>query len=105
MPVHRIQILIGLAMACAAGPATAELEPVEQAIVAAGTLDPVAVKEAMDVTEFSTILGTFTFDNQVNPTYPGQVGQWQNGEFEIVSPSDDATAEPIFPKADWPAPE
>jgi glutamate carboxypeptidase len=35
MPVRRIQILIGLAMACAAGPATAELEPVEQAIVAA----------------------------------------------------------------------
>jgi branched-chain amino acid transport system substrate-binding protein len=74
----------------------------QQAIEAAGTLDPVAVKEAMDTIEFNTLLGTFRFENQLNPVYPGQVGQWQNGEFEIVSFAEDRTAEPIFPKA-WPA--
>ena len=74
----------------------------QQAIEAAGTLDPVAVKEAMDTTEFNTILGTFRFENQLNPVYPGQIGQWQNGEFEIVSPTDDRTADPIYPKPAWP---
>ena len=74
----------------------------QQAIEAAGTLDPVKVKEAMDSTEFNTILGSFMFENNVNPTYPGQIGQWQNGEFEIVSPSDARTADPIYPKPDWP---
>jgi branched-chain amino acid transport system substrate-binding protein len=74
----------------------------QQAIEAAGTLDPVAVKEAMDTTEFTTILGTFQFEDNRNPVYPGQIGQWQNGEFEIVSPTDARTAEPIFPKPAWP---
>jgi branched-chain amino acid transport system substrate-binding protein len=74
----------------------------QQAIEAAGTLEPVAVKEPMDTTEFNTILGTFQFENQLNPVYPGQIGQWQNGEFEIVSPTDDRTADPIYPKPAWP---
>ena len=74
----------------------------QQAIEAAGTLDPVAVKEAMDSTEFNTILGTFSFENQVNPVYPGQVGQWQNGEFAVVGPADNRTVDVIFPKATWP---
>ncbi len=76
----------------------------QQAVEAAGTLDPAAVKEAMDTEEFDTILGTFSFEDQFNPVYPGQVGQWQNGEFEIVSFAEDRTAEPIFPKPPWPAP-
>jgi branched-chain amino acid transport system substrate-binding protein len=74
----------------------------QQAIEAAGTLDPVAVKEAMDTTEFNTILGTFRFENQLNPVYPGQIGQWQSGEFEIISPTGARTAEPIYPKPAWP---
>ncbi len=77
----------------------------QQAIEAAGTLDTVAVKEAMDTTEFNTILGTFQFENQLNPVYPGQIGQWQNGEFEIISYTEDRTAEPIYPKPEWPAAE
>ena len=74
----------------------------QQAIEAAGTLDPVAVKEALDTTEFNTILGTFSFENQVNPVYPGQIGQWQDGEFEIIGYTDDRTADPIYPKPPWP---
>jgi branched-chain amino acid transport system substrate-binding protein len=64
---------------------------------------PAAVKEALDTTEFETILGTFRFENQLNPVYPGQIGQWQDGEFEVISPTGDRTADPIFPKPDWPS--
>lgn len=73
-----------------------------QAIEAAGTLDPVAVKEALDTTEFNTILGTLSFENQVNPVYPGQIGQWQGGEFEIIGYAADRTADPVYPKPAWP---
>jgi branched-chain amino acid transport system substrate-binding protein len=74
----------------------------QQAIEAAGTLDRVKVKEAMDTTEFNTILGTFRFENNFNPVYPGQVGQWQNGEFMIVDSGDNRQAEPVYPKPAWP---
>jgi branched-chain amino acid transport system substrate-binding protein len=73
-----------------------------QAIEAAGTLDPQAVKEAMDTTEFNTILGSFTFEDNFNPVYPGEVGQWQDGEFEIVGPAENRTSDPIYPKPSWP---
>lgn len=74
----------------------------QQAIEAAGTLDPQAVKEAMDTTEFNTILGSFTFEDNFNPVYPGEVGQWQDGEFEIVGPAENRTSDPIYPKPSWP---
>jgi branched-chain amino acid transport system substrate-binding protein len=70
----------------------------QQAIEMAGTLDSVAVRDAMASGEFETILGTVYFDNQFNPVYPGQVGQWQNGEFEIIAPADQRTADPIYPR-------
>jgi branched-chain amino acid transport system substrate-binding protein len=71
----------------------------QQAIEAAGTLDPVAVRDAIASEEFETILGTVKFENQFNTTYPGEVGQWQNGEFEIVSPADKRTADPTYPRS------
>jgi branched-chain amino acid transport system substrate-binding protein len=70
----------------------------QQAIEAAGTLDRVAVRDAIADGEFNTILGTVTFENQFNTSYPGEVGQWQNGEFEIVSPAENRTADPIYPR-------
>jgi branched-chain amino acid transport system substrate-binding protein len=72
-----------------------------QAIELAGTLDPVAVKDTMAAGEFETVLGTVRFENQFNTIYPGQVGQWQNGEFEILAPLEQRTAEPIYPKPAW----
>jgi branched-chain amino acid transport system substrate-binding protein len=71
----------------------------QQAIEAAGTLDAEAVRDAMASGEFETILGTVHFENQFNQTYPGTVGQWQNGEFEIVAPVDQRTADPIYPRS------
>jgi branched-chain amino acid transport system substrate-binding protein len=70
----------------------------QHAIEAAGTLDPGAVRDAIAEGEFETILGTVTFENQFNTNYPGEVGQWQDGEFEIVSPEDKRTADPIYPR-------
>lgn len=76
----------------------------QQAIEAAGTLDPAAVQEAIATGEFNTILGTVKFKNQFNTTYPGNIGQWQNGEFMIIDPGENRQAEPIYPKPEWPAP-
>jgi branched-chain amino acid transport system substrate-binding protein len=70
----------------------------QQAIEMAGTLDPVAVRDVIASEEFETILGTVKFENQFNTTYPGEVGQWQDGEFEIVSPADERTADAIYPR-------
>lgn len=70
----------------------------QQAIEVAGTLDPVAVRDTIAEGEFETILGTVTFENQFNTTYPGTVGQWQDGEFEIVSPAENRTADPVYPR-------
>jgi len=76
----------------------------QQAIEAAGTLDPAAVQTAISTGEFKTILGTVKFKDQYNTTYPGNIGQWQNGEFVIIDPGANRQAKPIYPKPNWPAP-
>jgi branched-chain amino acid transport system substrate-binding protein len=74
----------------------------QQAIEAAGTLDPVAVRDAIAAGEFKTVLGTVQFENQFNTTYTGALGQWHDGEFEVIGPADKRTTEPIYPKPEWP---
>jgi branched-chain amino acid transport system substrate-binding protein len=76
----------------------------QQAIESAGTLDPAAVQQAIATGEFNTIIGTVKFENQFNTTYPGNIGQWQNGEFLIIDPGENRQADPIYPKPEWPAP-
>jgi len=76
----------------------------QQAIESAGTLDPAAVQKAIATGQFNTILGTVKFENQFNVTYPGEVGQWQNGEFVIIDAGANRQADPIYPKPEWPAP-
>jgi len=73
----------------------------QQAIEQAGTLDSVAVKDAIATGKFETILGTVFFENQINQTYPGSIGQWQSGEFEIIAPSENRTVDIIYPKPEW----
>jgi branched-chain amino acid transport system substrate-binding protein len=75
----------------------------QQAIEAAGTLDPAAVQEEIATGEFNTILGTVKFKNHFNTTYPGNIGQWQNGEFVIIDPGENRQADPIYPKPEWPS--
>ncbi len=76
----------------------------QQAIEAAGTLDPAAVQKAIAEGEFDTILGKVKFKNHFNVTYPGNIGQWQNGEFVIIDPGENRQADPTYPKPEWPAP-
>jgi len=76
----------------------------QQAIEAAGTLDPAAVQKAIADGEFDTILGKVKFKNHFNVTYPGNIGQWQNGEFVIIDAGANRQAAPMYPKPEWPTP-
>ena len=78
----------------------------EQAIEAAGTLDQTVIREVMATQTFETVLGPTWFEGGLLAVecYAGQVGQWQNGVFEVIDPGDNRTADPIYPKPPWPAP-
>ncbi len=76
----------------------------EQAIEKAGTLDQAVIRDIMATETFDTCLGPTWFDGGLLAVecYPGQVGQWQNGQFEVIDPGKKRTAEPIYPKPEWP---
>lgn len=83
----------------------------QQAIEEAASLDANAVRAVMATAHFETALGEMWWDIQGDAgggllpqeCYAGQIGQWQNGLFEIIDPGEKRTAEPIYPKPDWPA--
>jgi branched-chain amino acid transport system substrate-binding protein len=83
----------------AGGYATCEI--MQKAIEIAGTLNPKKVRDVIASQKFDTMLGPVKFENQFNIYYPGHVGQWQNGEFEVVDKKT-RTAPPIYPKPAWP---
>jgi branched-chain amino acid transport system substrate-binding protein len=74
----------------------------EQAIGKAGTLASTKVRDviASGVT-FDTVLGPLKYVDQFNTYYPGQVGQWQNGEF-LTADKTNRQGKPIYPKPEWP---
>jgi branched-chain amino acid transport system substrate-binding protein len=76
----------------------------QQAIENTGTLDRETIREAMATSTFPTVLGPVQFVKQFNIQSPGEVGQWQNGEFEIVAAAEKRTAQPEYPKPAWPTP-
>jgi len=89
----------------------AALEFFEQAIVEAGTLDQEVIRDIMATSTFDTVLGPTWFDQFGDggcllaiECHPGEVGQWQDGIYEVVDPGENRTADPIYPKPDWPAP-
>jgi len=82
----------------AGGYATCQV--MQKAIEIAGTLDPTKVRDVIASEKFDTVLGPIKFENQFNTFYPGHVGQWQNGEFEVVD-AKTRTAKPIYPKPAW----
>ncbi|NLM52619.1 MAG: ABC transporter substrate-binding protein [Firmicutes bacterium] len=79
------------------------LQILEQAIERAGTLDNAVIKDIIATEKFDTVMGEVWFEKGGVPAecYPGQVGQWQNGIFEVVAPSEKATAKPLIPKPAW----
>ncbi|MBN2041694.1 MAG: amino acid ABC transporter substrate-binding protein [Spirochaetes bacterium] len=76
----------------------------EQAIEKAGTLNQKKIRDIIATQKFDTILGKTYFKNQLlaRECYAGQIGQWQNGVFEVIDPGKKRTAKPIYPKPDFP---
>lgn len=76
----------------------------EKAIEEAGTLNQAKIRDVMATKTFNTAMGPMKFDKtRINMTHPGEIGQWQNGMFEIIDPGKKRTAKPIYPKPEWPA--
>jgi len=80
----------------------------QKAIIEADSVDPEAVKTALDKMDMTTFYGNIQFDTS-NEAHGLQIGhemvhiQWQRDDFgilikQVVWPSDVATAEPLYPK-------
>jgi branched-chain amino acid transport system substrate-binding protein len=88
----------------------ATLQYFQQAIEKAGTLDTEKILEVYRTEHFETMLGDTWWDIQgedgggllPQECYAGQIGQWQSGIFEVIDPGEKRTADPIYPKPDWP---
>jgi branched-chain amino acid transport system substrate-binding protein len=55
--------------------------------------------------KFNTALGPTWFDEKkrlAKECHPGEWGQWQKGEWEVILPKNKATARPLYPKPAWP---
>jgi len=77
----------------------------QQAIEKAGNLDQETIRDIMATETFETALGPTWFDEKqrlAEECHPGEIGQWVNGQWEVILPKNKATAEAIFPKPAWP---
>ncbi len=83
----------------------AGLQCLQQAIEATGTLDNSKIHDYLTGNHFETVLGDTWFENNMiaPDCFMGNVGQWQNGIFEVIDRTDRATSDPIVPKPAWPA--
>ncbi|MDH5205987.1 MAG: amino acid ABC transporter substrate-binding protein [Hylemonella sp.] len=84
----------------ASGACWAALEILTNAVGQHG-LDRQAIRQYVAATTHKTILGDVRFDGSENVGTPGTVGQWQNGEFEVVWPPRVATAKLKAMKPAW----
>ena len=84
----------------------AGLEMWKQAIEKAGTLDQDKIRDILATEHLNTVLGDTWFENGLlaKECHTGEIGQWQNGVFEVIGPKDKATAPMIYPKPEWPTP-
>jgi branched-chain amino acid transport system substrate-binding protein len=84
----------------ASGACWAGLEILTAAVKQTG-LDRKAMRDYIANTTHKTILGDIKFTGSENTATPGTVGQWQNGEFEVVWPLKIATAKLNPNKPAW----
>jgi branched-chain amino acid transport system substrate-binding protein len=84
----------------ASGACWAGLEILTAAVAKFG-LDRKAIRDYVANTNHKTILGDIKFTGSENISTPGTVGQWQNGEFEVVWPQKIATAKLNPNKPAW----
>jgi branched-chain amino acid transport system substrate-binding protein len=84
-----------------AGPVTyASLQVLEQAIEGTGGVDRAAVTDYIKKNSFKTVLGSWTFKNQLIEQF-WTVGQWQGGKFVGVESTGKAGAKPVQLKTGW----
>jgi len=76
----------------------------QQAIEEAGTLNQTKIRDLMATKTYETALGPFNFTKNIFLNHPGEVGQWQNGAWEIIDVGKKRTAKPIYPKPAWQPP-
>ncbi|SDY08544.1 amino acid ABC transporter substrate-binding protein [Halobellus clavatus] len=65
----------------------------EQAVSAAGSVEPEAVRDALRNTEFETVIGTFSFEDNGLPSegeLTAPTGQWWDGAQRLVFPDTDS---------------
>jgi len=84
----------------ASGHCWAGLEILQAAVAKVG-LDRKAIRDHVAGTTHKTIIGDIRFTGSENTATPGTVGQWQNGEFEVVWPAPVATAKLNPAKPAW----
>jgi branched-chain amino acid transport system substrate-binding protein len=84
----------------ASGACWASLEILTTAVGKHG-LDRKAIRDYVANTTHKTIIGDIKFAGSENVGTPGTVGQWQNGEFEVVWPAKVATAKLNPNKPAW----
>lgn len=84
----------------ASGHCWAGLEILTAAVAKVG-LDRKAIRDYVANGEHNTIIGKVKFTGSENIGMPGTVGQWQNGEFEVVWPKTKATAALNANKPAW----
>jgi branched-chain amino acid transport system substrate-binding protein len=72
-----------------------------QAIEEAGTLDNKKIREVMATKTFQTAKGPFKFTNNIMIDHPGEVGQWQDGKWQVIDVGAKRTAPPMYPKPAW----
>jgi len=88
----------------------------KQAVEKAGTIDQDKIREIFATEHFDSVLGDTSFTLiggggglMAKESHPGEIGQWQNGVFEVVGggpwPNTKLTADFIYPKPAWPAPQ
>jgi branched-chain amino acid transport system substrate-binding protein len=82
----------------------ASLQFFGQAIEEAGTLNNTKIKDVMAKKTYDTAMGPMSFKGQYNTNHPGEIGQWQNGAWEVIDPGLKRTAKPIYPKPAWQPP-
>ncbi len=74
----------------------------QKAVEEAGTLNQAKIRDLIATKTYDTAMGPMKFVQQFNTNHPGEVGQWQNGVFEVVDTGAKRTAKPIL-KPSWPA--
>ena len=85
--------------------AYASLQILEQSIKKVGDLDRVKIRDVIATDTFDTVIGPMRFEKGINVQWPGDIGQWQKGVYEVVMPKEFRTAAPIYPKPNWPTPK